>query len=122
MFLFNIFVKYFYIKSWGVPLSIEEFLNLSKEYASSLNKSYLFPLGTPTYDWLYSFLKRNDDLVLKKSRPIEKKRAVLSLEQIDRWFELLDEVIHDNDLSNRPSNIFNCDESGKDSIIAIMII
>ncbi|CAF2635360.1 unnamed protein product [Rotaria sp. Silwood2] len=34
----------------GIPLSIDEFLNLSKEYALFLNKSHLFPSGTSTYD------------------------------------------------------------------------
>ncbi|CAF3990586.1 unnamed protein product, partial [Rotaria sordida] len=48
-----------YDQSWGIPLTIDEFLNLSKEYASFLNKSHLFPSGTPTYDWFYSFLKRH---------------------------------------------------------------
>lgn len=101
------------IKGWGVPLTIEEFLDLSRTYASSLNKSHLFPLGRPTYDWLYSFLKRHKNLVLKKSYPLEKKRAVVTEEQVDRWFLLLGKIIEDNDLANRPAQIFNCDESGK---------
>ncbi|CAF4170030.1 unnamed protein product, partial [Rotaria sordida] len=91
------------LQSWGIPLTINEFLNLSKEYASFLNKSHLFPSGTPTYDWFYSFLKRHDNLILKKSYPVEKKRAILTEEQVDKWFELLKKVIQDNDLSNRPS-------------------
>ncbi len=103
----------FYIKSWGVPLSIDEFLNLAKNYASSLNKKHLFPSETPTYDWLYSFLKRHDNLVLKKSYPLEKKRAALTEEQVDEWFQLLNKTIQDYDLANRPAQIFNCDESGK---------
>jgi hypothetical protein len=110
----------FYIKSWGVPLSIDEFLNLSKNYASSLNKSHLFPSETPTYDWLCSFLKRHDNLTLKKSYPLEKKRAALTLEQVDEWFQLLDKIIQDNDLANHPAQIFNCDESGENNIFTVI--
>jgi hypothetical protein len=102
-------------------LSIDEFLSLSKQYASFLNKSNLFPSETPTYDWLYSFLKRHNNLILKKSFPIEKKRAALTLEQLDKWFQLLDKVIQENDLANRPAQIFNCDESGENNRFILII-
>jgi hypothetical protein len=86
-----------------------------------LNKSYLFPSGVPTYDWLYSFLKRHNNLMLKKSYPVEKKRAVVTKEQIEKWFVLLKKVLQDNDLLNRPSNIFNCDESGKEQYMSFIM-
>lgn len=94
-------------------MSIEEFLNLAKQYALSLNKGHLFPSETPTYDWLRSFLKRYDNLILKKSYPLEKKRAAVTVGQVDSWFELLKKVIEENDLANHPGQIFNCDESGE---------
>ncbi|CAF4101540.1 unnamed protein product [Rotaria magnacalcarata] len=98
------------LQSWGVPLSIEEFLHISEEYASSLNKSNLFPAGKPTYDWLRSFGKRHTNLILKKSYPLE-KRAALTSEQIEEWFGLLSKVIEENDLANCPAQLFNCDET-----------
>ncbi|CAF4904409.1 unnamed protein product, partial [Rotaria socialis] len=105
------------LHSWGDPLSIEEFLHISEEYASSLNKSNLFPAGKPTYDWLRSFLKRHTNLILKKSYPLEKKRAALTSEQIEEWFGLLSKVIGENDLANWLAQLFNCDETGlSDSI------
>lgn len=97
-------------------MSIEEFLNLAKECAVSLNKDHLFPSEKPTYDWLRSFLKRHKNLMLKKSYPLEKKRAALTAEQVDEWFELLLKVIDENDLANRPAQLFNCDETGKNSM------
>ena len=63
------------------------------------------------------FLKPHSNFVLKKSYPLEKKRVVLTLEQIDGWFLLLRKVIQENDLENRPAQIFNCDESGKFSVL-----
>ncbi|CAF3851980.1 unnamed protein product, partial [Rotaria sp. Silwood1] len=100
------------LQSWGVPLTINEFMNLAKQFASSVNKSDLFPSGAPTFDWFYSFLQRHPNLVLKKSIPITKKRANLTIEQVNQWFDLLSKIIQENDLMHRPGQIFNCDESG----------
>ena len=104
------------MKSWGTPLSISEFLHLAKNYASSLKKSHLFPLKTPTYDWLRSDLKRRRNLTLKKSRPLEQKRALLTRAQVNDWFSLISKTIRDNDLEDRPCQIFNCDESGNKNL------
>jgi hypothetical protein len=103
----------FYQKSWGVPLTIDEFLDLSKQYSVSLKKDHLFGSEKPTYDWLRSYLKRHQNLISKKSYPLEKKRAAVTSEQIDKWFELLSKIIQENNLENLPGQIFNCDESGK---------
>ncbi|CAF3166771.1 unnamed protein product [Rotaria sp. Silwood2] len=109
---YDIFDVFFNKKSWGVSLTINEFMNLAKQYASSVNKSDLFPSGAPTCDWFYSFLQRHPNLVLKKSKPITKKRANLTIEQVNQWFDLLSKIIQENDLMHRPGQIFNCDESG----------
>ncbi|CAF1090463.1 unnamed protein product [Adineta steineri] len=100
------------LQKWGIPVTIEEFINLAKEYATFLNKSNLFPNGRPTSDWLYSFLNRHHNLIMKKSYPLEKKRAALTISQIDDWFELLNNIIQENNLQDRPAQIFNSDESG----------
>ena len=78
-----------------------------------MKKSHLFPSETPTYDWLRSFLQRHPNLVLKKSVPLEKKRAEVTWKEIDEWFSLLSKVIEENNLENKPGQLFNCDESGK---------
>lgn len=86
---------------------------MAEQYAASLNKGHLFPLGKPTYDWMRSFLKRHTNLTLKNSQPLEKKRAEITEEQVNEWFKLLSKVIMDNQLVNSPAQLFNCDESGK---------
>ncbi|CAF4033684.1 unnamed protein product, partial [Rotaria sp. Silwood2] len=106
------------LQEWGQPLTIDEFLNLAKQYAASLNKSQLFPSGAPTYDWFRSFLKRHQNFVLKKSRPLEKKRASITMEQVDGWFDLLYKIIQDNNLVDRPGQVFNCDETGLSDCIS----
>lgn len=77
----------------------------------------MFHTGTPTYDWLYSFLNRHTNLVLKKSYPLEKKQAALTNEQVDNWFLLLNKIIQENNLADRPAQIFNSDESGKRTVL-----
>ena len=75
---------FLYRKGWGVPLTIAEFINLVKQYGYSLNKNKLFPSGTPTYDWLRSFLQRHKNLTLKKSINYEKLKEIIA-----GWLEFL---------------------------------
>ncbi|CAF4126643.1 unnamed protein product [Adineta steineri] len=56
LFFFMTFLTFFNKKNWGAALTINEFINLAKQYASSVNKSDLFPSNAPTCDWFYSFL------------------------------------------------------------------
>lgn len=66
-------------------------------------------------------MNRHQNLVLKRSYPLEKKRAALTIKQVDGWFELLNKVIQENDLANRPAQIYNADESGKHKIVIEII-
>lgn len=54
------------------------------------------------------------NLVLKNSRPLEKKRALVTQKQIDNWFDLISKTIKENGLEHHPGQIYNADESGKD--------
>ncbi|CAF1521924.1 unnamed protein product, partial [Adineta steineri] len=100
------------LQNWGIPLTINEFMNLVQQYATTINKIDLFPSGAPGYDWFHSYLQRHPNLVLKKSTAITKKRADLTIDQINQWFNLLTKIIEENDLMHRPGQLFNCDESG----------
>lgn len=75
----------------------------------------MFPSGSPTYDWIVSFLNRHQKLVLKKSRPLEQKRANIRQEQINDWFDLISKTINENGLEHHPDQIYNADESGKEN-------
>ncbi|CAF3696256.1 unnamed protein product [Rotaria sordida] len=76
----------------GEPVSINEFLNLTTQYASALNKDNLFP----------------SDM---NSTPIKKSRAKVTAGQVNEWFNLLTKVVNGNDVANRPGQIFNGDET-----------
>ena len=88
-------------------------MDLEKQYAKAIGKDVLFPSGQPTYDWMRSFLLRNPDLKLKTSTPIIKNGAQLSVNHVDEWFNLPNKIISENNLANRPGQIFNADETGK---------
>ena len=73
-----------------------------------------FVNSRPGDRWYRSFLKRNPAIRLRNARPLEKKRAKISSADLDEWFAGYEKFIHDNGLVNRPSQIWNCDESGFD--------
>lgn len=64
-------------------------------------------------DWYKSFMKRNPALSLRKAEGISNARANgMSVTEVDNYFELLKNTLVENDLINKPGNIYNMDESG----------
>lgn len=65
------------------------------------------------YDWLQSFLTRNPSLAVRKSEGVSKNRALgMNKNVVQQYFDLLSSVLKDNDLIEKPGNIFNMDETG----------
>ena len=54
---------------------------------------------------------------MKKSYPLEKKRAKLTSTQVDNWFQLLNKIIQENDLTDCPAQTFNSDELDEHKIL-----
>ena len=66
-----------------------------------------------TKGWWESFRKRHPQLSLRSPETLSYARAVASSRDIvDDYFDLLQETMIQNGLSNKPALIFNCDESG----------
>lgn len=66
-----------------------------------------------TKGWWESFQKHHPQLTLRFFETLSYARAIASSrEVIDDYFDLLEETLAQNDLPNKPSQIFNCDESG----------
>jgi len=64
-------------------------------------------------DWYKSFMRRNDTLSLKKARGISNAHAIaMNKEETDNYFKLLYQSLNDYKLVNKPSNIYNMDETG----------
>lgn len=65
------------------------------------------------YDWLHSFLRRHPDISVRTAEGISINRATgMNRETVKQYFELLEKVLNENGLFDKPSNIFNMDETG----------
>ena len=66
-----------------------------------------------TKGWWDSYLKRHPKLTLRHAEPISYARAVATNPDVfHRYFDLLEETLLENGLTDRPAQIFNCDETG----------
>lgn len=64
-------------------------------------------------DWLKLFLKRNPSLSIRKAEGVSMSRAEgMNKEEVQKYFQLLTKILTENDLLDKPLNIFNMDESG----------
>lgn len=64
-------------------------------------------------DWLKLFLKRTPTLSILKAEGVSMSRAEgMNKEEVQKYFELLTKILTENDLLDKPLNIFNVDESG----------
>ena len=50
---------------------------------------------------------------------LEKKRASVTADQVDSWFVLLEKVIKENNLENRPGQVFNADDSSEKLMVKL---
>lgn len=66
-----------------------------------------------TYGWWEGFRKRHQELSLRVASTISKARALASNQEVmDRYFDLLEETLAENDLRDKPGQIYNLDETG----------
>ncbi|KAI4462014.1 hypothetical protein MML48_5g00018667 [Holotrichia oblita] len=93
------------MQSKEFSLSIDDVRTIA--FAERLNISHRFNKTTEKagYDWMQMFLKRSPDIRLQKSEGVLLARSqALNRVEVDAYFQLLEQVLTDNDL--------NMDESG----------
>lgn len=72
-----------------------------------------FTNNRPGKDWVKAFLSRHPKLTLRKSQKLCIARAVSCTPAVfDKWFEDFAEFLDKYKLLDKPSCIYNCDESG----------
>ncbi|CAG4950882.1 unnamed protein product [Colias eurytheme] len=99
------------LEKWGFGLSRIEIINLVEEFIKLNGIATPFKNGRPGSDWLYNFRKRHG-LSIKKPQPIEHvRRQMTDPFIIEEYFNLLEKVLLDLDLINRPSQVWNLDET-----------
>ncbi|KAI4462015.1 hypothetical protein MML48_5g00018725 [Holotrichia oblita] len=99
------------MQSKELPLSIDDVRTIA--FAERLNISHRFNKTTEKagYDWMQMFLKRSPDIRLRQSEGVSLARSQ-ALNRVDAYFQLLKQVLTDNDLMGKANCIFNMDESG----------
>ncbi|CAF3965926.1 unnamed protein product, partial [Rotaria sp. Silwood1] len=101
------------LQDWGELCSYQDVMKYATEYVQLMNLQSRFQSGAPTKEWYYGFVKRwSHKLKLIKSIRLEKSRANVAKEVVDGWFTKLYAVLKKFNLLDKPSNIFNADESG----------
>ena len=69
--------------------------------------------GIVSHGWWESFRKQHPNITIRKAEALSNPRYVcVTPEVINNYFDLLEETLIDNDLMEKPCQIFNCDESG----------
>ncbi|CAH1960890.1 unnamed protein product [Acanthoscelides obtectus] len=64
-------------------------------------------------DWFLAFMRRHPELAVRKAQGMSTARAKgMTRQECTQYFELLGNVLGENNLLNKPQNIFNVDETG----------
>ncbi|CAF2966666.1 unnamed protein product [Rotaria sp. Silwood2] len=102
------------LAEYGFTITADISLKISDEYFKSIGLS-----NKPGCKWLRSFVKRHKtEIKWKKEQKLEQIRAKKFTEETRKsWFGLLASTLIELDLMNKPSQIFNCDETGKHIIV-----
>lgn len=103
------------MQSKGFPLTIDDVRSIAFQFAERLKIIHRFNKTTEKagYDWMQMFLKRNPDITLRKSEGVSLARSqALNRVEVDAYFKLLEQVLTENDIIDKPNCIFNMDESG----------
>ncbi|XP_060573876.1 uncharacterized protein LOC132731679 [Ruditapes philippinarum] len=67
----------------------------------------------PSDGWFQRFMSRHPDLSSRKPENLDKGRMSMSnYKVVGDYFEFLDGILGKYGIKNKPSQIFNCDETG----------
>lgn len=108
----NLTEKITVMAKWGFALTKEEVKEAVQTYVSENNIRTVFKDGKPGDDWFRSFCKRNR-LSQKKMEQLEKCRRKATSDPfiIYGFYDLVDKTLKEFGLEDKPSHIFNLDES-----------
>lgn len=69
-------------------------------------------LGMAGDEWMQSFLRRNPELSIRKAEAVSLSRAETSRSDVEKYFQLLRDTLISHDLTEKPGNLYNVDETG----------
>lgn len=92
----------------GYARSRKDVLALVQEVVRSKGKEAVVTGG-----WWESFKRRHPNITLRSAESLTYARAVASDPAIlDRYYDLLERTLIENDLIDKPCQVYNCDETG----------
>ncbi|KAK3741118.1 hypothetical protein RRG08_042485 [Elysia crispata] len=99
---------------WGWGFGKEEVKDIIQDFIREKELENPFKEDRPGRDWLDGFLRRHPKVVPRKTEHLSNSRAKAEDPVvIQNWFTLLDKILTEKDIKGLPSQIFNCDESGR---------
>ncbi|CAH1975463.1 unnamed protein product [Acanthoscelides obtectus] len=109
-------VKYIQnMASHGFALSAHDIKKLSYSFAIQQNIPHNFNTERKRagQDWFLAFMRRHPELAVRKAQRMSTARAKgMTRQECTQYFELLGNVLRENNLLNKPQNIFSLDETG----------
>lgn len=99
----------------GFPLTRDDLRRIAYEYAVQIGIKHRFnnKAEKAGYDWLTAFLKRNPTISVRKSEGLSVARSqAMNCQEVEEYFELLRTTLEEHKLFDKPSHIYNMDESG----------
>lgn len=97
----------------GFPATRNDLREIAYNFAERLKVKHSFKNRKASYDWLHSFLYRHPDLSLRKAEGVSASCAVgLNHEVVNAYFNMLGTLMAENNLFQKPANIYNMDETG----------
>lgn len=99
----------------GFPLTRDDVRSLAYNFATQLGIQHRFNNNNEKagYDWLQLFLSRHPDISVRKSEGVSLARVQgMDRSEVAEYFSLLKNILEENELINKPSALFNMDETG----------
>jgi len=109
-------VKYIQnMASHGFALSALDIRKLAYSFAvqQKIPNNFNNERKTAGRDWFLAFMNRHPELAVRKAQGMSTARAKgMTRQECTQYFELLGNVLRENNLLNTPQKIFNLDETG----------
>ena len=97
----------------GMGLTPKEFLEFVQRIVTKEKRKTPFRNNLPSYDWYYSFMARNYQIVsIRSETSLELSRSKLTRHDVDNWYCDFRDFLTAKGLIDKPGQIWNADETG----------